>query len=274
MDKAYVTVLSNGDGYVPGVEALGRSLERSGTPYPKLALVTPDVPLAARGVLRAQRWLVREVAPIETPNLESRPLFARFAHTFSKLRAFSLADVSKAVLLDADTLVMQNVDDLFERPSIAAAPDYLWPDRFNSGVIVLEPSADTFARMMDVLARTQSYDGGDQGFLNAFYSDWYLAAPAHRLPAGYNMHQYIYQFLRAYPQLLPELEREAKILHYSLQKPWRSISTLVGGSEAWWDMFRDAQRRRPWERRLHTLEDRLFERTLRALLTPRSRRRS
>jgi len=40
------------------------------------------------------------------------------------------------VFLDADTLVLDNVDELFERPELAAAPDVGWPDCFNSGVFV------------------------------------------------------------------------------------------------------------------------------------------
>ncbi len=276
MEQAYVTVLSHGDRYAPGVVALGRSLERSGTSRPRLVLVTPDVPRPARDRLSGERWLVREVPPIENPNPRAQPLFARFAKTFTKLRAFSLSDVEKVVLLDADTIVMQNVDELFQRPSLAAAPDYIRPDRFNSGVLVLEPSTATFARMMEALAVSENYDGGDQGFLNAFYPDWYECPAAHRLPAAYNMHHYIYQFLRAFPQVEPELEREAKILHYSVQKPWRSRATLTGGSEAWWTTYYGALpvRGKRLRRRLHGLEDRLFNGVLRTLLAPPSRPRA
>jgi len=48
MRTAFVTTLCNGDGYVPGVEALGKSLERAKSTHRKVVLVTPDVPKAAR----------------------------------------------------------------------------------------------------------------------------------------------------------------------------------------------------------------------------------
>ena len=38
--------------------------------------------------------------------------------------------------MDADTMVLQNVDDLFNREELSAAPDAGWPDCFNSGVFV------------------------------------------------------------------------------------------------------------------------------------------
>ncbi len=268
MTNAYVTTLTKGDAYVPGVEALGRSLERTGSPHPKLLLVTADVSSSARQHLAERGWRIHQVDPIENPNPDKQQFFPRFAHTFTKLRAFALEGFAKLVLLDADTIVLQNIDDLFERPSIAAAPDFLLPDRFNSGVMVIEPDAGTFARMMDALATADSYDGGDQGFLNTFYPDWYVSPAAHRLPAGYNMHQFIYQFVRAHPTLLPQLEQEAKIIHYTVQKPWLSTTTLAGASEAWWDMYFDAhpEEASGWRRRMHALEDWSFDQMLRNVL--------
>ncbi len=269
METAYVTTLSNGDGYVPGVEALGRSLDRTGTRHPKVVLVTPDVPSVARALLSSQGWLIRSVDPIRSPNEDMQRLFERFANTFTKLRAFGLTEFSKVVLLDADTIVIENIDELFERPAPAAAPDFLLPDHFNSGVMVVDPSKLTFERMMEHLFVSDSYDGGDQGFLNSFYPDWYALPAGHRLPSGYNMHHFIYQFLRAHPGLSKYVEGRAKIIHYTVQKPWRSKPTLTGGSEKWWGMYFDAhpEHARGWKRRVHAIEDWSFDHAMRALLS-------
>ena len=43
MNTAYVTTVCHGDGYVPGVEALGMSLQASGAKHPLVVMVTPDV---------------------------------------------------------------------------------------------------------------------------------------------------------------------------------------------------------------------------------------
>ena len=48
MKRAYVTTLCGGDAYVPGIEALGHSLIQTGTEFPLVVMVTPEVPAPAR----------------------------------------------------------------------------------------------------------------------------------------------------------------------------------------------------------------------------------
>jgi glycogenin glucosyltransferase len=266
MRHAYVTTLCGGDGYLPGVEVLGRSLAETGTQIPRFAMVTADVSAAARATLRAQGWNVGEIEPIESPTAETTQLFPRFAMTFTKLRAFGLAQFDKLVLLDADTVVLRNVDDLFERPGFAAAPDFFLPDRFNSGVMVIEPSAALFDTLHEALVRVGSYDGGDQGFLNEMVPDWYARPVAYRLPAGYNMHHFVFQFLHAHEALRKRLKDEVRIVHFTLQKPWQSV-TLSGGSEMWWKYFYEAHpgAESRWRKRVHRLEDWSFDSIVHAL---------
>ncbi len=263
MNRAYVTVLTGGDAYVPGVEALGQSLLASGTREARIALITDDVSSGARAALVKQGWSLRDIEAL-TPHRAGHAVFPRFDKVFSKLRAWQLTDLEKVVLLDADTLVLQNVDDLFDRPSIAAAPDFLMPDRFNSGVMVLEPDAAVFERMLESLSGGASYDGGDQGFLNEFFPRWYAMPVEHRLPAGYNLFHFIYQFIEGYPVLRGALEGEAKILHYAAQKPWLALPQLSGGSDAWWTMYYAAhpERGSALRRRVHKAQDWAFNRVV------------
>jgi glycogenin glucosyltransferase len=185
---------------------------------------------------------------------------------FTKLRAWDLTDLDKVVLLDADTIVLRNIDDLFERPEFAAAPDFFLPDRFNSGVMVLKPSAAVFRAMLDRLASASSYDGGDQGFLNRFYPDWYAMPVANRLPIGYNVHHFVFQFLCAHEYLKQTVLHEIRVVHYTLQKPWMAM-TLSGGASLWWDRFFGAhpEQDAAWKRRIHALEDWSFESVVAAL---------
>lgn len=267
MKKAYVTAFCGGDTYLPGVEVLGKSLQASGSRMPKIAMVTKDITPAARGRLLDEGWELRAVEPIGNPTKDTL-LFPRFANVFTKLRAWELVDYDRVVFLDADTLVLQNVDDLFERSKFAAAPDFFLPDHFNSGVMVLEPSEDTFARMMVALSASGTYDGGDQGFLNSFYPDWYAMPVEHRLPVGYNMAHFIYQFLRGHETLKSTLERDAKIVHYMLQKPWSAKTTLTGGSSAWWRTYFDLhpEASASWKDEVHQIEDWTFDHFISKLL--------
>jgi alpha-N-acetylglucosamine transferase len=259
MRQAYVTMITGGDDYVPGVEVLGQSIRESGSSEALVLMATPDVPKTALDQLASRGWDVREVHPVTNPHGDEQ-LFARFKHSFTKLRVFSLVDFEKVVFLDADTVVLQNVDDLFARPAIAAAPDFFMPDHFNSGVMVLTPSAELFARLMDALATAQTYDGGDQGFLNTFWPEWWEMPPAHRLSPTYNMPHFNFQFIHAHPGLRRRFLKQTKIVHYTLQKPWLTF-TLTGGSNAWWQKFFSAhpEEYSRWRQGLHTIQDWSFE---------------
>lgn len=79
--------------------------------------------------------------------------------TFTKLHAWRLIRYDKCVFLDADTFVLCNVDELFEREELSAAPDVGWPDCFNSGVFVYKPSLETFRRLLELAVNEGSFDG-------------------------------------------------------------------------------------------------------------------
>src|SRR6185436_17114115 len=98
MKRAYVTALSHGDGYAPGVEALGASLRASGTREPMVVMVTDDVSPEVRARLAMQGWRIREIEPLRDGAKVQR-LFPRFAHTFAKLSAWQLAEFDCVVLL-------------------------------------------------------------------------------------------------------------------------------------------------------------------------------
>ena len=79
--------------------------------------------------------------------------------TFTKLRAWTLTQFKKCVFLDADAMVLQNVDDLFDREELSAAPDVGWPDCFNSGVFVFKPSQETYVKLLEFAKKVGSFDG-------------------------------------------------------------------------------------------------------------------
>ena len=79
--------------------------------------------------------------------------------TFTKLHAWKLTEYHKCVFLDSDVMVLQNIDDLFDRPEISAAPDIGWPDCFNSGVFVFVPSLTTHSALITHALAYGSFDG-------------------------------------------------------------------------------------------------------------------
>ncbi|KAG7246061.1 hypothetical protein CRUP_014172, partial [Coryphaenoides rupestris] len=78
--------------------------------------------------------------------------------TFTKLHCWTLTHYSKCVFMDADTLVLSNIDELFERDELSAAPDPGWPDCFNSGVFVFVPSVETHEKLLAFCSENGSFD--------------------------------------------------------------------------------------------------------------------
>jgi len=66
--------------------------------------------------------------------------------------------------------VLTNIDELFEREELSAAPDVGWPDCFNSGVFVFRPSDDTYASLLQFALTTGSFDGAQATHISLCYS--------------------------------------------------------------------------------------------------------
>lgn len=150
-------------------------------------------------------------------SLLSRP---ELGVTFTKLNCWLLTQFSKCVFLDADCLVLKNIDDLFEREELSAAPDAGWPDCFNSGVFVFRPSKETYRQLMLFAnQRGSSFDGGDQGLLNEYFSHWRTANIDRHLSFTYNVTS------NAFYSYLPAITRfrnDVRVVHFAgSSKPWQ-----------------------------------------------------
>merc|ERR1712082_121313 len=95
---------------------------------------------------------------------------------------------------------------------------------------------------------TGSFDGGDQGLLNTFFSSWAHKDITKHLPFTYNMvASATYSYLPAFKRF----GENVKIIHFiGATKPWQvsfdsSGEALVGGTEKhtmdylrlWWQLF-------------------------------------
>ncbi|MEM1129841.1 MAG: glycosyltransferase [Pseudomonadota bacterium] len=231
-DRAWVTLVTNPD-YILGARALIRSIVLSGTEADIVVLHTGGVSeadLAPLGALGARlvacdllptsddfnqahsRKAQHQAAPFTKGE---KPSFHTPLDNFAKLRLWQLADYDRVVFIDADALVLQNCDRLFEYPEFCAAPNVYESvadfHRMNSGVFTARPDAATFDNMMVALDRPGVFwRRTDQTFLEHYFPDW------HGLPVTYNMLQYVWFNM-------PDLWDWAsvKILHYQYEKPWQ-----------------------------------------------------
>ncbi len=112
----------------------------------------------------------------------------------------------------------KNIDELFERKELSAAPDVGWPDCFNSGLFICRPSKETYRNLLLMANSIGSFDGGDQGLLNQYFVDWSKGNSSRRLPFGYNLtFSSSYSYLPAFKHF----RNSIKVVHFiGSNKPW------------------------------------------------------
>jgi glycogenin glucosyltransferase len=195
--KKYVTCLST-DSYLPGVLILNQSLIDVGSKYPLLALVVDGLADATYKALEKAgiEYVVKKPEfKIDQAtwdmNVDS-DRFERFNGSYFKIYALD-APCEKIVLLDADIIVMQNIDDLFDMPHFSAC----WDEDINppndglsgffcSGIMVICPDKKEFERAVS-LANNFKLDrpgAGDQHIFNRLFPDW-NDHPELKLPREY-----------------------------------------------------------------------------------------
>lgn len=173
---AYVSLLSTAD-YLPGALVLHASLMRTAPAHPFLLLLTPSIPAAVKAQLSRHGIDCQLITdPVIRPGKASEP---RWSGTFSKLLVFGLTGFERVVFLDADMLVLRNLDELFARPHMSAVnaggmlPEHRNWTQLNSGLLVIEPSAALAADLLRFGRRANEEDAaGDQTILQAYFSDW------------------------------------------------------------------------------------------------------
>ena len=272
MTRAWATLLTSPD-YVVGVRALRASLARVGSAYPLVVVVTDAVGADDRAVLEADGCLLREVEPLRPPcGLRDRYANARFAEVWTKLNVWRLTEFERLVVLDADMLVVQDMDELFALPladdqvaachacrcnpnRIATYPASWTPEHcaythleagdeataaadpyVNGGTLVLRPDEAVFAELVTALAAVSDltrYVFAEQDFLNEHFRGRWVVLP------------YVYNALKTLPFQHPLLWDPAAVknLHFIIDKPWERpfdpTSRYADLERRWWDVAGD-----------------------------------
>lgn len=229
MNGAFVTLVTNED-YALGALALARSLRLSNPRHRLIVMATRDdvdlnpllqagceirsvepIPVSEEFARRHARSALHAAAPYTKGE---KPKFHSPLDNFCKLRLWEYEEFDRIVFLDADTIVVRDIEKLFQYPEFAAAPNLYETlndmHRLNSGVFVAEPSRRTFDEMLARLdVPGKFWRRTDQTLLETFFPDW------HGLPYVFNALQYIYFHL-------PELWRweSIRVVHYQYEKPW------------------------------------------------------
>lgn len=189
VNGAWAIVLTSTNDYVKGVFAIKYALHNLyNSQYPLLVLHTPAVVPEVVDQLKTLGCIVKEIQPI-VPTGKVEYKSERFIETWTKLAVWNQSEYDRLVLLDADMLPLQNMDELMRidlpgKDWVAAChacicnpqkikhyPDSWVPENcsytgtksieprllgdkssyFNSGLIVLVPHMDKFNQMVSYL---------------------------------------------------------------------------------------------------------------------------
>jgi len=122
---AYVWLLMLGDSYLPGVFVSVYSAKRTNPAADLVVMVTSDVSTDARQTLSILAKVVEvpyiehDVKPMKTER--GRELYSKWMRfSFTKWNLLNLHRYKKVILMDADTIFIENIDNLFDLPTPAA----------------------------------------------------------------------------------------------------------------------------------------------------------
>jgi alpha-N-acetylglucosamine transferase len=238
---AFVSIITS-DNYLPGLLVLHASLSSTDSVYPFHVLLTSEISEKTLSILN-DRHISYSVISQKIQNPTDVSTNHRWFSTYSKLFVFDQTQYEKIVYLDADMLILRNIDELFSFSHMSATnaggmlPRKASWTHLNSGVFVLEPSHLLFTDMVSKIGKIEKLESGgstdrprygsDQDFLNAYYPDWPQQTELH-LDHKYNIfHYYLDEYNKLFGYTIEDGSKPISIIHYaSYLKPWN-----IGESE-------------------------------------------
>lgn len=236
---AFVTLLTS-DSYLPGAlvaaHALKENEKHSLQDIDLVCLAALDiVSLSSVKILQQVFDFVLGVDEIGSSHCEKElNLLGRqeLSSSVTKIHVWRLAQYQKIIYIDADTLPIRPMSHLFTlEASFSACADTGWPDCFNSGLMVIRPSEEMFEKIFKHFIHHGSWDGGDQGLLNDFFtvdSSRTSSASSEDPSPCWNRLSFIYNVTpSAYYSYAPAYKRyhdEISMIHFiGPEKPWHQI---------------------------------------------------
>lgn len=244
---AYFTLVMCGDEYVKGALTLAWSLRQQNTKHELVVMVTSDVSVDALKVLRKLYNRVIRVGYIRTKVKSTlrgkayRDENQWINYSLTKARMLKYTEYDKAMWMDADSLVLQNIDHLFDLPAPAGVcssikdHDY-WHGKHisedliqssidnNYGVhgcvMLLEPRLDHYfmASSQPVIGDRKTFMGPDEFFFTELYkSRW------HHIHVRYGCTRWHMERLGAVPHTI----------HYGGAKPWEDGDRIQEWDGLW-----------------------------------------
>jgi hypothetical protein len=156
---------------------------------------------------------------------------ATWADSYTKLLAFNLTEFDRVLALDSDSVVLQNLDEIFLLPAAPLAMPYVYwgePEgwQLSSQMMLIQPSIQGFSNIQTAIGNANK-DEYDMDIINKLYGPEVLKIPQrpYDLLTGEFRRKDHWAYLGSSSEAWdPEVVlREAKFMHFSdwpIPKPW------------------------------------------------------
>ena len=217
--NAYVTLLSTLD-YLDAVLVLHKSLKDVKSRYPLVCGLTEDLYLKEaveflieKGIIveKIQKLQYSEITRKKEKDKENNTVL----NTASKISLFELYDYDKLCYIDADTMVVENIDNIFNWPDgsmVEPSPSEEEDQYGFTGLFVFQPRYHRVDFYKKLVTECEGADGDILGSL------WFhtRTSYSHRIPYSYCMHYSMIRHLSDNKgRCLP------KVIHFcNKEKPW------------------------------------------------------
>lgn len=269
-NNAYITLLSTNN-YLYGCIGLMYSWKATNSKYPFYCVVTEDITKENIEILKAIGYHViednryipnsyleilkkyEETGIYETPVGESKSDLQKngWQHCWSKLRLFSYTQFDKLLYLDADTYVIQNLDDMFDRPGWSSICEYDYyivnTFRFHTAFLLIEPNQKEYNEIIQLAeenplivhpATNQAQLSNDYDLLNLYKNDWHehpeLVVPSYTYVDSYCFTTADHTF----PFIINSFMK-MKAIHLTGPKPWLAGSQQVQDYCGDWGLLKE-----------------------------------
>lgn len=272
--NVWCTLVMCGDGYVPGALVLARSIRESKSAYPIWCMVTPDVSAGARSVLAQSFDRVVPVDYIKYPcrkmlsTKQQRMYGGWIESSFTKWHVLDPVTfpVDRVMFIDADIILLENIDELFGLSAPAATYSLPWARPWTAGgmynpygvrkhgdkislgdvaqgldppmpslvglgsLVLVQPHTETFTAMMRVLTAEPLYGHRlcTSGFDEQLLAETFIRCG---LVPTYIHQRYNWHAGKDY--WLEKGDRP-RVRHYFNDKPWHQSRDAWPDLAEWW----------------------------------------
>ena len=210
-DVTWLTTVVNRD-YAISALVLGHSIQTFSCYQNMIAFISNSVDKNTVQALQKVGWSTRLVEEMDCNWLDeklggqgggflARPEGPRIRGTHTRFHAWNYTQFTKIIYVDADFMLMSNIDELFDIPDDFAAvpcarPGVLEPC-FNAGLLVIRPDTKHYDGIMKLWIKTTQADvcPNDQVLLWHYYADADNWKP---LPFSFNIRRVVYRPVRAF----------------------------------------------------------------------------